>query len=117
MLAFLTVVCVVCLIIAAWGFLSVQAEVAKRNPIDSLNSVKNRFAVDPFIWSKEAPRGLRRRYVFCSACLPLGMLCFAYLALQSSSDPEQRLAGIFFGVMGAVIIGVTLLVKVIRHGF
>jgi hypothetical protein len=45
------------------------------------------------------------------------MLCFAYLALQSSSDPEQRLAGIFFGVMGAVIIGVTLLVKVIRHGF
>jgi hypothetical protein len=106
-----------CLIILCWGHISVQAELVRRNPLISFNSIATRMAVDPFIWSDEAPRGLRQRYILCSACMPIGLLCFAYATSHSPSHPERHFTYALIGVLSAVVTGVSLLIKVMRYGF
>lgn len=46
---------------AALGFLSVQRIVARENPGEPFDSIRNRNAVDPYIGSGKAPRALKRR--------------------------------------------------------
>lgn len=85
---------IACLCIAAWGFNSVVIEVAKCRPREPLFSVEKRYEVAAYIWSNAAPLPLRRRYVMCMACVPLGLLCLARLVWMSELDPDRKLIGI-----------------------
>jgi hypothetical protein len=116
MLSVVLIVFCICLLVATWGFHSVQVELAKRQPRLSINSLKSRFNVDPFIWSSDAPRELRRRYILCSACVPLGMLCLVYLAVHDPFHPERHLVGGLVASLGTALTSLSLVVKVVRHG-
>lgn len=107
---------ILCLCIAAWGSNSVVVEVAKRRPREPLFSIQNRYEADAYIWSDAAPLSLRRRYIMCMACAPLGLLCLARLVWMSELDPDRRLIGIGLAGLFALIITSSLTIKVIRHG-
>jgi hypothetical protein len=117
MRSFCAFVFIACIIICAWGFVSVQAEVANRNPRDSFNSLANRFKVDSYVWSNEASPALRRRYILCMACMPVAGLCYAYIGLNSPPHPQGDLTAGIIGISVAVWTGANLLVKILRHGF
>jgi hypothetical protein len=107
---------IACLCVAMWGSISVFIEVAKRRPREPLNSLRNRYEVDDYIWGNAASLPLRRRYVLCSACAPLALLCMARLVWVNEDDPGRRLIGIVLPGLFALIITATLIRKVMRHG-
>ena len=107
---------IACLCIAAWGFNSGGIEVAKRRPREPLLSIQNRYEVAVYIWSDAAPLSLRRRYIMCMACVPLGLLCLARLVWVSELDPDRKLIGIGIASLFAFITTASLTSKVIRHG-
>ena len=107
---------VVFLCIFLWGCSPVLTEVAKQTPREPLNSIKNRFAVDSYIWSDAAPRALRRRYVLAGACMSAAMLCLASLAGNSAPQSDRQVVGVVLCLIAAAVIAVDLVRKIIRHG-
>jgi hypothetical protein len=108
---------VVLVVISASGFLAVQAEVARQRPGEPFNSLRNRMAVDDYVWGGEASKDLKRKYIFTSACFPIAMLSltghFLFHSEQIIKHPELPGLSITFSIITAT----WLLWKVVRHGF
>lgn len=107
---------IACLCIAAWGFNSVVIQVAKQRPREQLFSLRNRYDVDEYIWDEKAPRSLRRRYVLCMACVPLGLLCLARFIWTNETAPDHKLIGVSLAGLFALIVAVSLTRKALRYG-
>ncbi|MDR3537547.1 MAG: hypothetical protein P4L71_13705 [Acetobacteraceae bacterium] len=102
--------------VSVWGFVSVQAEIARHRPREPFHSLANKFAVDPSIWDDNAPRSLRRRYILTGACTPLALLYLAHFIWNHDPRPD-RLGGTILLCTFALITGGDLIRKTIRHGF
>jgi hypothetical protein len=97
---------------AGWGSNSALLEVAKRRPLEPLHTEQNRFEVDPYIWSGQAPPALRRRYIITSAFFPLGAALMGFGAWQSG-DPRGHTWGAL-ALAGACFVACALAWKIIR---
>ena len=101
--------------IGGWGFNRVLLEVAKWRPQEPLNTMDNRLAVEPFIWSPRAPRDLRRLYVIAQTLSLLSGPCLAGFVWLNEPRPMVRFWGTMF-FCAFTLLGVCNLVwKLIRN--
>ena len=116
MLAFLVFVVFLLLAgVSGWGFASTQAEISRRS-LSRRSNLEEKFAVDPYVWSKLALPRLRRRYVLTQACFPPAALCLGALVWMKEPSEERAIFGAMaFGAV-AVFSAVNLAWKVRRHG-
>jgi hypothetical protein len=98
---------------AGWGWNPALREVAKRRPLEPLNTERNSFEVDPFIWSDQVPPAMRRRYIIAMFGFSLGMALVGIGAWRSN-DPRGQTAAMLF-LAGACFSACVLSWKIIRR--
>jgi hypothetical protein len=88
-------------------YLPVLTAVSKEQPSLPLHSLRNKFAVDPYVWSNSCSQSLRRRYVISWIALCVAMLCgsfFGWNASLPASRPIAVLCVLAAGWMSLVLV-------------
>ena len=80
--------------VAGWGWQSVLMQMPKwDDPQGQEDTISRRIEVRYYIWSSQAPRALRRRFIATQACaIPAG-LCLAALVWLNETRPDARFWG------------------------
>jgi hypothetical protein len=108
--------CVLLLVAGSSGFLAVEAEVMRHYRRLGADGRSARHRVGHYVWSMQAPIGLRRRYVLSSLLIALAALGMGGVVLMSGLSPGQRMLGTTaaFSVALAIPLGVAR--KAMRTG-
>lgn len=112
------IVIMICAAIGAYGLQEVMAYAGKARPTEPIRSVRNATEGQIMVWQRDAPRGLRRRYVVSQYIAYAGVPVFLYGLWNDERFPQQAKLVISIGVFGIGFFQVArLTLNLIRHGF
>ena len=103
-----------CFCVCAWGYVPALIETTQRYP--QKDSLSVRIAVGDYVWSSAASKSVRRKYVVSHMSLALACLTLAQIARTYELSSDKRLVGIIVGNVFAIVIAISTMRKVYKHG-
>ena len=85
------------LVVVACGWTAARLETEKYVPPGWRDDI--RFMVDPFMWSRSAPRSMQRKYIAALGCFILGWACLTAFMWGSQGYPWAVVPSVMLAIM------------------
>jgi hypothetical protein len=112
----LSLIALLLICVAWWASNSVRSKIAELNLLKDVPSVGGHLAIDPFIWSEQAPSSLRRRHVLSQFCVVMATCCLAGIAWNNEDGSDFYRFAALICAGGAIFGAAWLAWRIARHG-